>query len=354
METDSSNSCSAAVAVILVNWNGWSDTLECVSSLLGQRYSNFHIFVIDNASNDHSVEEICAWCASPRRDASWREQEGVAQRTSELTAPVPVRLADRADGELGAPPPECRLSLVRAGGNLGFAGGCNVGVRAAGVSNFDYFWFLNPDTVVQRDALAALVRRAQSDPIIGMVGSTIRYYDRPEVIQALGGARVETATVRSRHLGEGLRIGSQPIDARKIERELFYIMGASMLVSRAFVREVGLMREDYFLFYEEIDWAMRNRGRFTLGYASDSHIFHKAGTASAKASVFATNLYYRNRIRFVTRFFPDRLGAVRLTMITDLLRHVVRGRWPHVRVVAGVLRDSASIAAQVRSEAGAG
>jgi GT2 family glycosyltransferase len=243
------------------------------------------------------------------------------------------------------------VTLIRSGGNLGFAGGCNVGIRAAGLGTFDFFWFLNTDTVVHRDALRALIRRGQDDARIGMVGSTLRYYDRPDIVQVLGGSLMEPATLVTRHIGAGLRADSLQIDPAQVERQMFYVVGASMLVSRHFIQEIGFMQEDYFLYYEEIDWAMRGREKFQLGYAADSHVFHKSGASSSKVlPAFSSNLYYRNRLRFVTRFFPERLGTVRRGLLVELLRHTARGRWTHAGIVVATLWDSAKIVAQVRAQ----
>jgi GT2 family glycosyltransferase len=343
---------SAAVAVILVSWNSWQDVIECLDSLLAQAYSDFHVFVVDNDSRDGSIERIGEWCATPSPQPGWRAHDGVARVTDACqTNPITVRIADRPGHALPPPQDTCRVTLIRSGGNLGFAGGCNVGIRAAGLETFDFFWFLNTDTVVHRDALCALISRSQDDARIGMVGSTLRYYDQPNVVQALGGSLMEPATLVTRHIGAGLPVARLQIPAVEVERQMFYVVGASMLVSRRFIQEVGPMQEDYFLYYEEIDWAMRGREKFKLGYAADSHIFHKSGASSSKVlPAFSSNLYYRNRIRFVTRFFPERLGTVRRGLVIELLRHTARGRWTHARIVAAALWDSAKIAAQVRTQ----
>ncbi len=334
------------VAVVLVNWNGWRDTIECVSSVLGQSHSDLHVFVVDNDSSDGSVEHIRAWSENPGVGAEWRKHDGVVQVTS---ARIALRVVDRPEEALPAPPHGCRLTLIRSGGNLGFAGGCNVGIRAAGLEAFEFFWFLNTDAVAHRDALRALVRRARSDPRIGIVGSTLRYYERPEVVQALAGAAMDLSSLSSRHIGAGLVLAGPAIDPAAVERDLSYVMGASMLVSRRFIQDVGLMQEDYFLFYEEIDWAVRGRDRYALAYAADSHVFHKAGASSSKALAFATGLYYRNRVRFAARFFPARLGAIRRALAIELLRHLLRARWTHARAVASTLVAFAAVAATVRA-----
>jgi GT2 family glycosyltransferase len=331
------------VAAILVNWNSWRNTVECLDSLLGQGYPGLHAFVVDNDSTDGSVAAIEAWCRCPRGADGAPVHDGVDRFSrSRPGVPVGCRLATRDEGTLAAPVPGCDVSLVRSGANLGFAGGCNVGIAAAGLRGFDYFWLLNTDTVVHRDALAALVERAKRDPRTGMVGSTIRWYDRPQLVQCMGGARMDAHSVDARHIGENTPIGELAQRASAVEAELAYVMGASMLVSREFVQDIGPMQEDYFLYFEEVDWAVRARGRFTLGYAPQSHVFHKSGASSSDVvRAFSTNLYYRNKLRFAQRFFPERLGATRRVMHRELLKAVLRGRWTLARILASNLWGTA-------------
>jgi GT2 family glycosyltransferase len=341
-----------AVAVILVNWNGWRDAIECISSVLTQTHGSLHIFLVDNDSRDQSVENICRWCENPAAVAQWRHHDGVVRITDRSTTPIAARVVDNPGGVLPTPAPGCQVTVIRSGGNLGFAGGCNVGMRAAGVAAFDFIWLLNTDTVVHQGALAALVRRAQASEKIGMVGSTLRYYDRPDIIEALGGARFQRATITTRQIGQGQRLDAVPIDAAAVERDMFYVAGASMFISNTFVREIGLMQEDYFLYFEELDWAMRGRDRFSWGYAPDSHVFHKSGATSSKVlPAFTANLYYRNRIRFAARFFPAQLPTVRRGLAVEFLRHAARGRWTHAKVVAAAVWDAGKIAAQMRVHA---
>jgi GT2 family glycosyltransferase len=342
----------AAVAVILVNWNGWPDAVECISSVLEQSHAGLHVFLVDNDSRDQSVENICGWCAKPAAVAQWRDHDGVVRITDRSTGAIAVRVVEYSGQVLPPPPPGCRVTVIRSGGNRGFAGGCNVGMRAAGVGKFDFFWLLNPDTVVHRDALAALVRRAQASERIGLVGSTVRYYHRPDIIEALGGARMQGTTLMTRQIGQGLRFDATPTDAAGVERDMTYVAGASMLVSNTFVREVGLMQEDYFLYFEELDWAMRGRDKFAWGYAPDSHVFHKSGASSSKVlPVFTANLYYRNRIRFAARFFPSQLPKVKRGLAVEFLRHVARRRWTHARIVAAALWNAGKMVAQMRASA---
>lgn len=329
----------ARVAIVLVNWNGWRECVECIDSVLAQAHRNFHIFIVDNDSQDQSVERITAWCSAPEADPGWRRQLGVGRYTDRFSGcAVPYRSVDRIDHALPPSADCCKVTVIRSGGNLGFAGGCNVGIRAAGLDEFAYFWFLNPDTVVEYRALVALVARAQSQPGMGIMGSTLLFYDRPDHVFALAGGRLDRLNGTGTHIGDGAPLLSVPGDESAVERELSWVCGASMFVSVPYIREIGLMQEDYFLYYEEADWAERGRGRYRLGFAPKSIVFHKSGANSSKVMpLFTAGFYYRSRLRFVRRFLPDRMAAARRQLFVEMLRHLARGRWAAARLVGVTL-----------------
>ena len=181
----------------------------------------------------------------------------------------------------------------------------------------------------------------------------MRLYQRPDEIQVLAGSRLSRRMLVTRGIGEGLRIGDPLPDPRSVEPALVLIAGASMLVTRQFIATVGLMQEDYFLYFEEFDWAVRSAGRFKFGWAPKSYVFHKVGATSARTlREFSMQLRYRNLVRFAGRFFPDRLPLVRLDLARTLLRYIAEGRWRGIKVVAGTLRDfDALVRSAVTSEA---
>src|ERR1035441_3722260 len=334
-----------SVAVVLVNWNGWRHTIECLDALLAQAYTNFRVYVVDNDSQDQSVERISAWCAKPIADASWLRHDGVERHCARVPAvSVPCRILCSTVNPQMPEVVQCPVTLISTGKNFGFAGGCNVGIRYASLTPFDYYWLLNTDTVVCRDALAAMIRRAEREPKPGMVGSTIRYYDRPGIVQAMGGGRLGVSGVTWGLIGQGSRLDDSAKLAAGVEREISYVMGASMLVSAQYIRDVGLMQDDYFLYYEEIDWAMRGKGKFALGYAPDSFVFHKSGASSSKVMpMFTANLYYRNSIRFMSRFFPERMGALRRRLLLEVLRYGLKGEWALSGLVFRIWRNAQRI-----------
>lgn len=343
---DSKNPISPAVAIVLVNWNNWRDCIECIDTALALRYPNFHILVVDNDSSDNSVERIADWCNQPAVDPSWKHLSGVERSSVRPNERILARVVTADMAPLQPAPAGCRVSIIRSGGNLGFAGGCNAGIRCASPNQFEYFWLLNTDTVVHKDALSQLIARSQRDPTIGMTGSTVLYYDRPSIVQAMAGAKLRPESGESRHIGEGCSLDAIPIEPQTIEEQLTYIFGASMLVSRQLILDIGLMQEDYFLYYEEMDWAMRSQARFKFAYAPQSLIYHKSGNSSSKAMpLFTANLYYRNRIRFMSRFFPQFLGAAKRNLMDALLRATLKGHWSEARLLIRILLDAGGIAA---------
>lgn len=268
----------ARLGVILVNWNRWADTIEALESLLRCPVP-MRVVVVDNASADHSLDEIEAWAAGTR----------VATPASAAMAgysqpPLPKPLAWRRIGPGDTAAPGDRLLLVDSGGNLGFAGGNNVGLRLLHDDpDIAVFWLLNNDTIVDAGAPAALMAR-MADPAVGMCGTVVRYYWQPDRVQALNGHRFSVWTGNSRGIGHRA-LATDPFDAAAIERDTDFVLGASLAVSRAFLDTVGPMEDSYFLYFEEIDWATRNAGRFGIGFAADAIVYHKEGGSIGSSGV---------------------------------------------------------------------
>lgn len=311
------------VAIILVNWNCWHDTVECLESLLKLDYPEIRIVVCDNGSTDDSVKQIRDWALLR------------AKVYAEYTC---------AEAEVGGDPAgDPLLTLIRNEVNLGFAGGNNVGLRyALALSNNDYFWLLNNDTVVLPDSLSRMTDRMKEDRRIGICGSTILHYNDRSSIQALGGGHYCRWIGLPWHYGRFTRWRGK-VDRQRAEERMSYVEGASMLVSRSFLEQVGLMCEDYFLYFEEADWALRARGHFSLGYAPDSIVYHKVGksigTSSNPAKKSFSCDYYniRNRILFTRRYFPVALPSVYLMLVAEIVMRMVCGRFENALVICRLM-----------------
>jgi GT2 family glycosyltransferase len=299
------------ICVVVLNWNGWQDTIECLESVFRLDHGDFRVVVCDNASCDGSFEKIKLW-AQGKLAAGSANPELSRLTSPPVPKPIPYVELTRQQAERRAGGWEDRLMLVQTGGNLGFAGGNNVGLRLAlGDPDCQYFWLLNSDTVVEPDALRAMLRLMRERPEVGLCGSLTLSYYNPKEVQAQGGLTYRRWTARVR-TPDALTVDK--VDSHPAPME--YVNGASMLASRAFLETVGLMEESYFLYFEELDWAMRARGKFDLGYARQSVIYHKEGASTgsnqdrAKRSSASDQFLARSRVMFTKRFFPWALPSV--------------------------------------------
>ena len=234
------------VYIVVLNWNGWQDTVECVTSCRKLSYGHFRILVVDNASTDGS-EAI---------------------------------LRDRFPD----------LEIVQTGANLGYAGGNNAGIRYAVERGAGYVWLLNNDTVVDPTALDEMVRIADEKPAVGMVGPKILLHSRPQYLNCIG----STINLRT---GQPSLIGLGERDDGRFDeiREMDTLSGCSLLVKREVIDAVGLMDERFFLFYEETDWILRaKRAGFTMLYVPGARIWHKV-SASVGGHQSPLMLYYMTR-----------------------------------------------------------
>ena len=331
------------LSVVLVNWNGSADTIECLESLL-RTDEPMRILVVDNASADDSLERIRAWASG----AEFFQPEAgpLAHLTRPpLRKPVPLRELDEAEALTTRPGAE-RLTLIRAARNHGFAGGNNLGLRHALLDpSIAHFWCLDNDTVVEADAPRALLARLDATPRVGMCGTQVRFYHRPGVVQILNGARFNVLTGDIQGIGAGLPV-SAPFDPQRVARETDFVPGASLAVSRSFLETVGFMEEDYFLYFEEIDWAVRNRRRFETAFAHGAIVYHKEsgsiGASGDKGQRSKRSEYdlLRGRLKFYRRNFPLLLPLQYLLGIWQMERRLLRGQpgkaWVMLKALLGL------------------
>ena len=272
-------SSAASVYVVLLNWNGWGDTIACLDSLFASRGVNLRVVVCDNASSDGSLEKIATW-GDGLCDVPPTGSPRLARLIGHTRRPVSCLTLDRDAAERGEAPGEARLVLVDNGANLGFAAGNNVGLRfALAQADMDYVWVLNNDTLVEPDCLLQMLQRLERMPANAVCGSMIHFFDQPEIIQAIGGNRFNRRTGCADCSEGRFTHETQDLNVEKIEAGLDYLSGCSMLLPRQFLVSVGLMSEDYFLYYEEIDWFTRAAGRYELCVAEDARLYHREGAA---------------------------------------------------------------------------
>lgn len=265
------------VDVVVLNWNGWQDTIACLASLQRQDYPHFNLLVVDNGSTDESVEQI--------------------------KQAMPT------------------LELWQTGANLGFGGGCNAGIRLALSRGADYVWLINSDATVDPGALSALVRVAEQNPTLGAVGSVLYEADQHDRVQLWGGGTVNLWLGRSQH-----RLSPGPLD---------YISGASVLLRRVALEEVGLFDQaTFFMYWEDTDLGFRLRqAGWRLAVADDSRVWHKQSASLGKRSPLLDEYFTQSGVRFLKRYAPVPAIAIALLLGRMAIKRMLIGSFDRVRAV---------------------
>lgn len=283
------------IGIVIVSYASADVILDCLESLLAAGRPEFRIVVVDNASPDGTADLIRRWAGSEEH----RTASDIPFRISRVARPV--RLSQ--GGVDLVPDAAAQVSLIETGANLGFAGGVNAGLaHLMRDPEIAHFWMLNPDSVVPPESLAALSAWARKAGRYGLMGGRVLYLERPDRIQIDGGlVNYLTGVTGNDNL-------NRPADAPPPDPARHdFVTGASMVASRAFVDRAGPMREDYFLYYEEVDWALR-RGDLPLLHCPELVVYHRAGTAIGSpkegqtASPFSLYFKHRGRMRFLRRF----------------------------------------------------
>ena len=238
------------IVVILLNYNSDSHTLECVASLRHVLSPAFEGVIIDNHSAEVSFQFL---------------QKSISDWT-----------------------------LIRTEENLGYAGGINVGIRHALKMGADNLLLLNNDAVVEPDFLTPLVKRAESDPNIGIVGSKVVDYYKRDFIQAAG-TRVPWG------LGSFNIEGSADDPSLNIVKSFPALTGCVWLVRASVFEKVGFLNEDYFLYAEDVEFCWRVQKKFKIIYEPSSVVYHKDGGSSPNAKARGKVVYYctRNKCYFM-------------------------------------------------------
>ena len=311
--------------VILVNWNGASDTCACITSLEQTIDTEWFAVVCENGSSDDSATELQNFFAKK-----------YTKRIRSTTVP---QVFDYYAEENSIP----RVTLVLSPSNLGFAGGNNLAYHHAPADvKAEFVWFLNNDTEVEPETLSRMINRMKQDASIGICGNTLVYAHDRKTVQAFGGAAYRPWSGLVYQIGNG-KIWPCSVDAKAVEARMRYVSGASALVTSEFIGKVGLMCEDYFLYYEEIDWAERARtAGFRLGYASNAVVFHKEGAVlgsgkSTTRSMLAEYYAIRGKLAITRRFFPWALPTVYLITLLQILRRIMQGYHARARMMTEVL-----------------
>jgi GT2 family glycosyltransferase len=265
------------VEVVVLNWNGWRDTLGCVASLQKLDYPNFGLIVVDNGSTDDSQDQI----------------------------------------ESHFPD----LTVLQTGANLGFGGGCNVGIRCALERGADYVWLINSDATVAGKTLTEMVRVADEQVAVGAVGSVLYEADQPDQVQRWGGGKIQLWSGAAQHQ---LR-----------QAELDYVSGASILLRREAIEQVGLFdAQTFFMYWEDADLGFRLRqAGWRLAVAETSHVWHKLSASLGRGSCQLDVYFTCSGVRFLRRHSPVPGVSVLVMVLRMLVKRLVMGQFQRAKAV---------------------
>jgi GT2 family glycosyltransferase len=307
------------LGVAICTYNSADVILDCLESLLASTDVNLSIVIADNASTDGTVGKIEEWAAGR---IVYKVAEDCPFELKPVTRPQPLPL----NGDI-SPGFSHRIQLIEVGVNGGFAMGVNA---ALGVlhSQIDIcrYWIVNPDSMVPETTASAFALCPVPPSGFSLMGGRVVYLDDPDRIQIDGGTINKWTGVTS-NINFGLPSSLTPPPSIK---DMDFITGASMVASRKFYETAGPMPEEYFLYYEEVDWALQ-RGSLPLVYCATGIVYHRAGTAIGSpkpgkpASIFSLFFKHRNRIRFVMRHFPASIPTAMLYSIAKAAQLSLKG-----------------------------
>lgn len=275
------------VIIIILNWNGLEDTIECLESLKKITYPNYEVIVVDNGSEGNDAQVL------------------------------KERFGDY-------------IQLIQNDKNYGFAEGNNIGIRYALANSFpEYFLLLNNDTVVAHDFLTELVKTAESDGEIGIVGPKIYYYDfggRKDVIWSAGG---KIGLLRP-HVSYLIGYNDDDLPKYQAITSVDWIIGAAMLFKSCMIEKLSLLNSEYFFGFEDIEYSIKARKHgFKVVYVPTARIWHKVGASRKKCDPNFANPspYYR----FIKENFSVFVYIYQLL----LLLIIILPRW----VIAYLVKD---------------
>lgn len=295
--------------IVVVNYNNWKDTVVCLEDLTMKEWENFTIIIVENGSTDNSSQQIKKYLNGELdlyledKFPKWKKEYIIKNKNKR------------------------QIVFVESEINEGFASGNNLGIKKAfelGSDNF-YVWLLNNDTVVHEEALSELkVHFAKEN--YGLTGSMILNFDPPHNIQAINGSF-------DKYTG---RIKVQTEFGKKIS----YPIGASLFTHSKILSKVGLLDEEYFLYYEELDYAIRvQKLGYKIGIADKSIVYHKQGaTTKSKRGKKKKNLKieqykYTGLKRLYRKNYPELQYAAYLQLFIKGIKTSLKLQFQNSKVI---------------------
>lgn len=278
------------VGVVVLNWNNARDTIECIESINNSKYKDVKIIIVDNASNDKSVDKILAFLRGEEIDEKFEIPLKNKKYNYKLYDYKYEEIESNSDKDT-------QIYIIKNNQNGGYAKGNNVGlIFGEKFLNCDYLWVLNNDVEIDESCIGRLVEFSKSEcQDNSFIGVTVVEYYKRDTIQFTGGSKYNVILTKSKPLNKGKSLN----ELEKLEAEFDYIGGCAIFAPTNLFEKVGNFSEDYFLYFEELDLAEKAR-RYGLKscWCRNSIIFHKEGNTVGSQSIVQkrskTSEFYSN------------------------------------------------------------
>ena len=261
---------SPAICIIILNWNGWKDTIECLESIFGIEYSNYSVIVVDNDSTNDSINKIKEYAIGNLRTKSTFFEHNTKNK--------PISFLECSENDKIKIASE-KLFIIKNQDNYGFSKGNNIGIKFS-LDNLspDYILLINNDTVVDKNFLGELIKLSEIDENITVIGPKIYYYDyngKSDVINFAGGKINWLIYPGYHHIKNDPKSNNSPI------LECDWITGAAMMIKIKNYK-FPLLNEEYFFGCEDVDFCLNLKKENKIAVALNSVIWHKIGISRDK------------------------------------------------------------------------
>lgn len=322
------------VLIVLVNYKGHFDTVECLESIFKLTNVNFKVAIVDNSEDENSIEYITNWAIGKVTPIDTQHPHLVYPLHHK---PIDFDVRNDSDIEVQFIKP---ITIISSKNN-GFAAANNIALRYSQEQDFDFFWLLNNDTIIEPDSLSHLLKCAHKNNQVGIWGSKLLLYQNPTVLQGVGGRY-------NKWFGKVSEIGYLQKDLSQWDSKDFtmdYVIGAAMFIKKRFLLDVGLMEDDYFLYYEELDWSIRGKKKnWDIGYCSKSRVYHKMGSSINKKqtkgpSILADYYSVRNRVLITKRYFRHAYITLYPAFSKFIVNRIIAGQYSRIMMLFSILLD---------------
>jgi GT2 family glycosyltransferase len=301
------------VAIVVLNWNGWNDTIECLEALQHSDYPDYRVIVVDNGSTDVSIARIHQWASGELPVASALVPYDATPKPAHCVEYTPAQAEagglEPQEAELAALPSARGLVLIEIPANLGFAAGNNVALTYALALGFPYVLLLNNDVVIERDTLRTLVLCLEEHSDWAAVAPKVLKRADPSRILYAGGA-LRLWQARAIHLGRSARDGPTWVGARTTG----HVSACCALYRGDFLRDAGLLDEDFFFGQEDVALScIARKHRWLLGVQLDARVIHNEGHSLEGRPAASAYYYAKYRVLLLTKY------GSRLNVLTGLL-----------------------------------